>query len=248
MTAETRVVLVTGAARGIGRACAVALAGPGVKVYLNDVADSPQMAETQELVRGQGAAAAALVFNVADSENATGAIEQIGRESGRLDVLVNNAGITADALLMRMKEADWDRVLDVNLKGVFICMKAASKLMLKQQSGRIINISSIVGFMGNPGQANYAASKAGLMGLTKAAARELASRQITVNAVAPGFISTDMTAGLSEKVQAQMLAQIPLGRFGTAEEVAHVVAFLASAQAAYITGQVIHINGGMIMM
>jgi len=244
----THVVLVTGAARGIGRACAKALAGPGIKVYVNDVADSPQLSETLDLVRGRGAEAEALIFNVAEPAAATAGIEKIGRDSSRLDVLVNNAGITSDSLLLRMKEADWDRVLDVNLKGAFTCMRAASKLMLKQQSGRIINISSIVGFMGNPGQVNYSASKAGLIGLTKSAARELASRQITVNAVAPGFIATDMTVGLPEKVQAQMLAQIPLGRFGTAEEVAAVVAFLASDASAYITGQVIHVNGGMLMM
>jgi 3-oxoacyl-[acyl-carrier protein] reductase len=174
-------------------------------------------------------------------------VEGIVKESGRLDILVNNAGITRDGLLVRMKEEDWDQVLAVNLKGAFNCLKAAAKIMIKQRSGRIINISSIVGIMGNAGQANYVASKAGLVGLTKSAARELASRNITVNAVAPGFIETAMTQNLPEKVREAMLAQIPLNRFGAPVEVAHAVAFLASDQAAYITGQVMHVNGGMLM-
>ena len=175
-------------------------------------------------------------------------VEQILQESGRLDILVNNAGITRDNLILRMKEAEWDAVLGVNLKGAFNCIKAVSKPMLKQRQGRIINISSVVGVMGNPGQANYVAAKAGLIGLTKSVARELASRNITVNAVAPGFIQTEMTEALPEATKELMLSQIPLGRFGTTTEVAQAVAFLASEAAAYITGQVIHVNGGMLMV
>jgi 3-oxoacyl-[acyl-carrier protein] reductase len=199
-------------------------------------------------VEAQGAVSRLVEFDVAVPEAVNQGVEHIVKEAGRLDILVNNAGITRDNLIVRMKEAEWDAVLSVNLKGAFNCIRAVSKPMIKQRRGRIINISSVVGVMGNPGQANYAASKAGLIGLTKTVARELASRNITVNAVAPGFIQTDMTEALSEAVQQQMLAQIPLGRFGTSKEVAQVVAFLASEAAAYITGQVIHVNGGMLMV
>jgi 3-oxoacyl-[acyl-carrier protein] reductase len=242
-----RVALVTGASRGIGRACALALAEPQTQLYVNDVANLELAAETCDLAKAKGAQAEVLPFNVASFEEVSAAIDSIVKTSGRLDILVNNAGIARDNLMARLKEEDWDVVIDVNLKGPFNCMKAASRPMMKQRFGRIINISSVVAYMGNPGQVNYAASKAGLVGLTKAAARELASRQITVNAVAPGFIATDMTANLPEKVQDQMLAQIPLNRFGAPEDVAAVVAFLASNAAAYITGEVIHINGGLIM-
>jgi 3-oxoacyl-[acyl-carrier protein] reductase len=239
-----RVALITGASRGIG---ALALAEPQTWSYVNDVANLELAAETCDLAKAKGARAEVLPFNVAAFEEVSDAIDSIVKTSGRLDILVNNAGIARDNLMARLKEEDWDVVIDVNLKGPFNCMKAASRPMMKQRFGRIINISSVVAYMGNPGQANYAASKAGLVGLTKAAARELASRQITVNAVAPGFIATDMTANLPEKVQTQMLAQIPLNRFGNPEDVAAVVAFLASDAAAYITGEVIHINGGLIM-
>ncbi len=242
-----RVVLVTGASRGIGRACVEALAQPQTKIYVNDVANLEQAAQTCDLAAAKGAEAEVLPFNVAEAGEVNAAVEAILKASGRLDVLVNNAGIARDNLIALMKEEDWDRVLAVNLKGAFNCLKAACRPMMKQRGGRIINISSVVAYMGNPGQANYAASKAGLVGLTKAAARELASRQITVNAVAPGFIATDMTANLSEKVRAEMMAQIPLARFGTPEDVAAAVAFLASEAAGYITGEVIHINGGLIM-
>jgi len=242
-----RVALVTGAARGIGRSCVVALAQPQTLIYVNDVANLPLAEETCELARVKGAQAQVLPFNVADSHEVAAAVDTIVKTSGRLDVLVNNAGIAKDNLIARMKEEDWDRVVDINLKGAFNCIKAATRPMMKQRYGRIISISSVVAYMGNPGQANYAASKAGLVGLTKAVARELASRQVTVNAVAPGFIATDMTADLPEKIQAEMLAQIPLNRFGAPEEVAAVVAFLASEAAGYITGEVIHINGGLIM-
>lgn len=247
MTQTKRVALVTGAARGIGQVIAIALAEPGTTVYINDVAHWEKAARTQEGVAEKGGVARLLEFDVTDAAAVEQAVDRIVKDSGRLDILVNNAGITRDNLLMRMKEEDWDLVLAVNLKGAYNCTKAVSKPMIKQRSGRIINISSVVGVMGNPGQANYAASKAGLIGLTKAAARELASRNITVNAVAPGFITTEMTEALPDKTREMMLAQIPLNRFGAPEEVAYAVAFLASEQAAYITGQVIHVNGGMLM-
>jgi 3-oxoacyl-[acyl-carrier protein] reductase len=247
MNSTTRVALITGAARGIGRTIALALAQPDLMLYINDVVPAEAAAETIREVEAQGAQAAYLQFNVADLSQVERAVESIIKESGRLDILVNNAGITRDGLLVRMKEEDWDQVLAVNLKGAFNCLKAAAKPMIKQRCGRIINISSIVGIMGNAGQANYVASKAGLVGLTKSAARELASRNVTVNAVAPGFIETAMTQNLPEKVREAMLAQIPLNRFGAPVEVAHAVAFLASDQAAYITGQVMHVNGGMLM-
>jgi len=238
---------VTGAARGIGKTIAVALARPGLKIYVNDVTPEDAARETIREVEAQGAQAAYLQFNVAEPKEVEQAFEKIIGESGRLDILVNNAGINRDQLLVRMKEDDWDQVLAVNLKGAFNCLKAAAKPMLKQRFGRIVNISSVVGLMGNAGQANYVASKAGLVGLTKSAARELASRNITVNAVAPGFIETAMTENLPEKTREAMLAQIPSNRFGQPEEVAHAVAFLVSDRAAYITGQVIHVNGGMLM-
>jgi len=242
-----RVILVTGAARGIGRACVAALARPQTKIYVNDVANLDQADQTCELARAKGAEASVLPFNVADFAQVSAAVDSILKDDGRLDILVNNAGIARDNLIARLKEDEWDQVLAVNLKGAFHCLKAACRPMMKQRWGRIINISSVVAYMGNPGQANYAASKAGLVGLTKAAARELASRQITVNAVAPGFIETEMTANLPEKVRAEMLAQIPLSRFGSPEDVATVVAFLASEAAGYLTGEVIHVNGGLIM-
>lgn len=242
------VALVTGAARGIGRAIAIFLARPGLTLYLNDIALGEEASRTQQEVAGRGAQAKLIEFNVADAGQVQQAVDEILKESGRLDLLVNNAGITRDNLILRMKEEEWDAVLAVNLKGAYNCIRAVSKAMVKQRFGRIINISSVVGVMGNPGQANYVASKAGLIGLTKSVARELASRNITVNAVAPGFIQTEMTESLPAKVKEEMLAQIPLGRFGTPEEVAQTVAFLASEAAAYLTGQVIHVNGGMLMV
>jgi len=243
-----RIALVTGAARGIGRAIALELAGPGMLIYINDVALGEDADLTRQQVEARGAQARVTEFNVADTAQVQEALDRLIQESGRLDILVNNAGITRDNLIVRMKEAEWDQVLAVNLKGAYNCIRAATKPMLKQRYGRIINISSVVGVMGNPGQANYVASKAGLIGLTKAVARELGSRNITVNAVAPGFIQTEMTEALPQKTREEMLAQIPLRRFGTPEEVAHAVAFLASDAAAYLTGQVIHVNGGMIMI
>jgi 3-oxoacyl-[acyl-carrier protein] reductase len=242
------IALVTGAARGIGRAIAMALAQPGLTIYLNDVVLGEEATRTQQEVEARGAAAQLVEFDVVDAVAVNLGVDRIVKESGRLDILVNNAGITRDNIIVRMKDTEWDAVLGVNLKGAFNCIRAVSKPMIKQRGGRIINISSVVGVMGNPGQANYVASKAGLIGLTKTVARELASRNITVNAVAPGFIQTEMTEALPEAVRQQMLAQIPLGRLGTSEEVAQAVAFLASDAAAYITGQVIHVNGGMLMV
>jgi len=248
MNDTSHIALVTGAARGIGRSIALALAQPGLTIYLNDVVLGEEAARTQQEVEARGASARLVEFDVAEAASVNQGLDHILQESGRIDILVNNAGITRDNLIVRMKETDWDAVLGVNLKGAFNCIRAVSKPMIKQRRGRIINISSVVGLMGNPGQANYVASKAGLIGLTKAVARELASRNITVNAVAPGFIQTEMTEALPEATRQLMLAQIPLGRFGTSTEVAQAVAFLASDAAAYITGQVIQVNGGMLMV
>ena len=238
-----KVALVTGAAQGIGLAIARTLAGCGASVVLADV-DADKAQEAAKSVTGR---AFGLAMNVARGDEVAAGIARVMTECGRLDVLVNNAGITRDGLLIRMKEEDWDRVIEVNLKGTFHCTKAALGVMIKQRSGRIISIASIVGVMGNSGQANYAASKAAILGFTKSVAREYANRGVTANAVAPGFIKTAMTGELSEDVQARMREQIPLGRLGTPEDVAEAVAFLASDAAAYVSGQVIHVNGGMWM-
>ena len=242
-----RTVVVTGGSRGIGRAVCLAFAGPGINVYFNYSSASAASSETERMIIEAGGYAKGTQVNVCSEKEVEGFFEKILEKTGRIDVLVNNAGITRDGLLVRMKEKDWDDVLDVNLKGTFICTKIATKPMMKQRYGRIINISSVVGFSGNPGQANYVASKAGIIGFTKAVAKELASRGITANAVAPGFVETDMTASLSEKVKESMINQIPLGRVGKPEDVAAAVVFLASERAAYITGQVIHVSGGMYM-
>jgi 3-oxoacyl-[acyl-carrier protein] reductase len=224
------------------------MARGGSTIYVNySRPDTVDVDETMEMVSRAGGKGKGIRVDVASKEGVQGFFDTIMEESGRVDVLVNNAGITRDGLLVRMKEADWDRVLTVNLKGAFYCIQAAAKIMMKQRAGRIINMASVVGVMGNAGQANYTASKAGLIGLTKTTARELAPRGITVNAVAPGFIDTAMTEDLSEKVKEAMLAQIPLRRMGSPDDVAQVVAFLASNEASYITGQVIHVNGGMYM-
>jgi 3-oxoacyl-[acyl-carrier protein] reductase len=224
------------------------MADPGTTVYFNYSAlDSTDAERTVKLAEEAGGNARGIRVNVSSRQEVQAFFNQIVKECGRVDVLVNNAGVTADGLLVRMKEEDWHRVLGINLSGAFYCTQAVAKTMMKQRSGRIINMASVVGVMGNAGQANYVASKAGLIGLTKTAARELAPRGITVNAVAPGFIDTAMTADLSEKVKEAMLAQVPLGRMGQSEDVAEVIAFLASEKASYITGQVIHVNGGMYM-
>jgi 3-oxoacyl-[acyl-carrier protein] reductase len=240
-----QVAIVTGASRGIGKAIALELAAAGAAVAVN-YASSPAAAEevVQEIVE-KGGEAIAVGANVADSEAVDAMFAQVMDKWGRVDVLVNNAGITRDTLILRMKPEDWQSVIDLNLTGVFLCLKAATKLMMKQRRGRIINITSVVGISGNPGQANYSAAKAGVIGLTKTAARELASRNITVNAVAPGFIQTQMTSDLKAE---SILAQIPLGRMGQPEEVAGIVRFLAAdPAAAYMTGQVFHVDGGMVM-
>jgi 3-oxoacyl-[acyl-carrier protein] reductase len=224
------------------------MADADTTVYFNYSAlDSTDAEETAKLAEDAGGSARGVRVKVESRPEVQEFFNQIVKECGRVDVLVNNAGITVDGLLVRMKEEDWNRVLGINLNGAFYCTQAVAKTMMKQRSGRIINMASVVGVMGNAGQANYVASKAGLIGLTKTAARELAPRGITVNAVAPGFIDTAMTADLSEKVKEAMLAQVPLGRMGQSEDVAEVVAFLASEKASYITGQVIHVNGGMYM-
>ncbi len=241
-----QVALVTGASRGIGQAISLKLAAEGIFVIATATTDTGAEA-TVAAIRAQGGAAKAVRLDVANSAEVEALIKNIAAEHGRLDILVNNAGITKDGLMMRMKDSDWDSVLDTNLKGSFNCMREASKIMTKARYGRVVNISSVVGEMGNPGQANYCASKAGLFGLTKSAARELAKRNITVNAVAPGFIETDMTAALPEKGREALLQSIPMERLGSADDIANAVCFLVSPQAAYITGQVLSVNGGMYM-
>ncbi|MGC2424574.1 MAG: 3-oxoacyl-[acyl-carrier-protein] reductase [Nitrospirota bacterium] len=246
MHLQGKTALVTGAAQGIGKAIAIALAKAGADVAISDV-NGEKAAEAAKEIEALGVRAFSIVGNVADGASATAMVDEAAAKLGKLDVLVNNAGITRDNLIIRMKEEEWDLVIDVNLKGSFNCAKAAIKHMSKARSGTIINIASIVGAMGNAGQANYVASKAGLIGLTKTIAREYASRNITANAVAPGFIDTAMTQALPEKVREELIKQIPLTRLGTADDVAAAVKFLASGAAAYITGQVIHVNGGMYM-
>ena len=244
-TLDGQTALVTGASRGIGRAVALALAEAGAEVVVN-YSSSPDAADAVVgEITGSGGRAYALQANVADEEAVNNLIKTVIERSGRIDVLVNNAGITRDGLLMRMKTEDWQSVINLNLSGVFLCTRAVTRPMLKQKSGRIINITSVVGLMGNAGQSNYAAAKAGVVGFTRSTAKEMASRGITVNAVAPGFIATDMTKDLDAE---GILAAIPLGRFGTPEQVAGAVRFLAADPAsAYITGQVLQVDGGMVM-
>lgn len=251
MEQKQRTVVITGGSRGIGRAICISLAAPDTHIYFNyfspsdPAAEAAAAAETEKLVAEAGGSAVSSSVNIAEEKEVISFFEEILDKTGRIDVLVNNAGITKDGLLVRMKEKDWDAVLNINLKGAFICTKIVAKAMMKQRYGRIINMASVVGVTGNAGQANYSASKAGLIGLTKTAAKELAPRGITVNAIAPGFIETDMTASLSEKARNAMLDQVPLGRAGQPEDVAAVAAFLASESASYLTGQVIHVSGGM---
>jgi 3-oxoacyl-[acyl-carrier protein] reductase len=242
-----KVALVTGASRGIGRAIALHLAEAGADVAVNYAGNGQAAEEVVRQIEALGRKAFKFQADVGIAEQAEELVNQVVETFGKIDILVNNAGITRDNLLMRMKEDEFDQVIRTNLKGVFNCIKAATRPMMKQRSGRIINISSVVGTIGNVGQANYVAAKAGVIGLTKAAARELASRGITVNCVAPGFIETDMTGVLPEDLRKQLLAQIPLSRFGQPEEIAKAVRFLASDDASYMTGQTIHIDGGMYM-
>jgi 3-oxoacyl-[acyl-carrier protein] reductase len=246
MGLEGKVAIVTGAAQGIGRAIAETLARAGADVAVVDL-DTARAQETVSAVASHGRRAMAIKANVAEWTDVKTMAEQVLAEFGRIDILVNNAGITRDALLLRMKDEDWNLVLDVNLKGTFHCTKAVLPAMTKQRGGAMVNIASVVGVMGNAGQANYAASKAAVIGFTKTVAREYASRGITVNAVAPGFIETAMTQGLSGEVRDSLLRQIPLGRLGSPGDVAEAVRFLVSPEAAYITGHVLHVNGGMMM-
>jgi 3-oxoacyl-[acyl-carrier protein] reductase len=243
-----RVALVTGASRGIGRAIAIALAEDGLFVIVNFTANEAAAAETLAACKDKGGEGALLRFDVADAEQVEKAIKQIATEHGRLDVLVNNAGIAINGLLLRTKKEDWARTLDVDLSGAFHCAKAAARYLLKAEHGRVVNISSVVGEQGNAGQVSYAAAKAGLIGMTKALARELASRAVTVNCVTPGFIETDMTdEHLPQEAREGLLKQIPLGRIGRPEDVAEAVRFLVSSRASYITGQVVRVNGGLLM-
>jgi 3-oxoacyl-[acyl-carrier protein] reductase len=247
MILEGKTALVTGGSRGIGRAIALRLAGMGARVAINYVSKPDAAQEVVEAITALGGEGGLYKFDVADTAAVNEGIAKIIDEFGRLDILVNNAGITRDGLLMKMKEESWDQVLDTNLKGAFNCIKAVNRPMMKQRWGRIVNIGSVIGFLGNAGQANYAAAKAGLAGLTRSVARELASRNITVNGVAPGYIDTDMTRDLNEEVTEKILAEIPMRTMGSAEDVAGAVAYLVSEDARYITGQFIHVNGGMFM-
>ena len=242
-----KTAIVTGGSRGIGRAVSLLLAREGANVAIVYAGNTAAAEETKQQAEALGAAAAVFQCDVADEQAVADMVKAVKNQFGSVDILVNNAGITRDGLLMRMKEADWQAVLDTNLTGVYHCTKAVSKLMMKQRQGAVINLSSVVGETGNAGQANYAAAKAGIIGFTKAVAKELASRNIRVNAVAPGYVETDMTAGLPDSAKEDMLRSIPLGRPATADDVAQAVLFLASDQAKYITGQVLNVDGGMVM-
>ncbi len=245
MKLEGRIALVTGAGQGIGRAIALKLAGEGATLVINDI--SPSAEEVAIKIKAGGGEAVAILADVSSAADVSRMIEQITSQYGRIDILVNNAGIARDSLIMRMTEEDWDKVLAINLRSVFLCTRAVVRSMLKQRWGRIISIASIVGLIGNPGQVNYASAKAGIIGFTKAIAREVASRGITANAIAPGFIDTEMTKKLSDNQRQELTRNIPLGRLGMPEDVAEAVAFLASPGAGYISGQVLTVDGGMTM-
>ena len=244
---DGKIALVTGASRGIGRAIAIALAKEGASVAVNYAGNSEKAENVVKEITEIGREAISIQGDVTNAESVTDMVKIVTEKFGKIDILINNAGITRDNLLIRMKEDDWDSVINTNLKGVFLCTKAVSRQMMKQRQGRIINISSVVGVSGNAGQANYVAAKSGVIGLTKTSAKELATRGITVNAIAPGFIETDMTNALTENVGEQMMKQIPLGRFGKPEDVAKTAVFLAAEDSGYITGQTIHVDGGMVM-
>lgn len=244
---QGQAALVTGASRGIGRSIAIALAEAGADIAVNYAGSEDAANETVRLIEELGVKAFAVRANVGIATEAEAMVKQVNETFGKIDILINNAGITRDNLIIRMKEDEFDQVIETNLKGVFNCLKAVTRPMMKQRYGRIINISSVVGVLGNPGQANYVAAKAGVIGLTKASAKELASRGITVNCVAPGFIATDMTDELSEELRNKMLEGIPLARLGQPEEIASVVSFLVSPAASYMTGQTLHVDGGMYM-
>lgn len=247
MTLQGKNALVTGSSRGIGRAIALELAKRGVNIAVNYAGNETKAEEVVQEIKALGADAIKIRANVADENDVKAMVKEVVSTFGNLDILVNNAGITKDNLLMRMKVEEFDEVVETNLKGAFLCTKAAARPMMKQRDGRIVNIASIVGVSGNPGQANYVAAKAGMIGLTKSTAKELAARNILVNAVAPGFITTDMTDVLSEEQRAAVLGQIPLDKLGDPEDIANVVCFLVSQDAKYITGQTIHVDGGMVM-
>ncbi|MEW5766453.1 MAG: 3-oxoacyl-[acyl-carrier-protein] reductase [bacterium] len=244
---ENKTAIITGGARGIGRAIAHTLAKEGINCVISDLDSPGAAAAAEEIASLTATETMAVGCNVADSKSVNEMLKKVLDKFNSIDILINNAGITADHLLVRMKEEDWQKVIDINLTGAFNCLRAVGKPMMKQRSGKIVNISSIIGLRGNAGQANYAASKAGLIGLTKSAAREWAARGINVNAVCPGFIMTEMTDRLPEAVKSELLTQIPLARFGEPEDVARVVLFLVSPAAAYITGQIIVVDGGMMM-
>lgn len=247
MSLKGKVALVTGGSRGIGRAVCIRLARMGAFVYINYVSRSEAAEQTKKLIEDAGGSCEIIGFDIANGTQVQDSLKKIIEDAGSLDILVNNAGITRDGLIARMKEEDWDAVLTTNLKGAFLCAKAASKAMMKKRWGRIINITSVIGFSGNGGQTNYAAAKAGLVGLAKSLAREYASRDITVNCVAPGYIQTEMTESLNAAAQEKIQSEIPMGSLGTTDDVAAAVAFLAGDDARYITGQTIHVNGGMYM-
>jgi len=247
MQLNGKTAIITGAGRGIGKAIALKLAQCGANIVINDIPTSTDADKTAEEIISSGGRAIVCKGDVRNADDVENVVKEAVNQFGTVDILVNNAGITRDNLIMRMSEKDWDDVLDINLKGAFNCIKAVTRIMLKQRSGKIVNIASVVGVMGNVGQANYSASKAGLIGLTKSVAREFASRGINCNAVAPGFIQSEMTERLPESVKEEYLKNIPLKRFGTVNDVANVVAFLVSDDAKYITGQVLHIDGGLVM-